>query len=194
MHPDRVMAITERFSNSFRNDPDLTPERALIQAEGISRILATYPEEVVLEVTDLVRGLPSKQRFFPSLDEVKAACEAAIAPLHRAAARDVAILETHRLLAPPAPETPEHREAVVAKYWTSGMRDQIATPEHKAEKPRETPEEALARLSGLSLEEATAKFNALPAKENSASPPRSADLETSASPHDVPPPAGGALD
>src|SRR5215203_2897484 len=99
MRPDRVMALAERFSNSFRNDPELTPERAAVQAEGITRIFASYPEEVVLEVMDLVAGLPSKQPFFPHLHEVKAACEAAAAPLHRTAARDIAALETAALLA-----------------------------------------------------------------------------------------------
>src|SRR5687768_14313899 len=97
MHPKRVLALAERFTNSFRHDPDLTAERAAIQAEGITRIFASYPEEVVREVTDLVHGLPSRQRFFPDLHEVKAACEAAAAPLHRAAARDVAALETRAM-------------------------------------------------------------------------------------------------
>jgi len=156
MRPDRVMALAERFSNSFRNDPDLTPERAAVQAEGITRIFASYPEEVVLEVMDLVAGLPSKQPFFPHLHEVKAACEAAAAPLHRTAARDIAALETAALLAPPHPEPEEARAGVVDRLWTNGLRAELQMPAGETPlTPEQKRQAAEAHLEFLKSQAAT---------------------------------------
>src|SRR5688500_1537086 len=64
--PERIMDLARKFSLSFRGDPDMSPEQAAIQARGIAEIFALYPEEILLAVTDLARGLPSRQRFFPS--------------------------------------------------------------------------------------------------------------------------------
>ena len=197
--PERIMELARKFSLSFRGDPDMSQEQAAIQARGIAEIFALYPEEVVLAVTDLARGLPSKQRFFPSLSEVKTACDEAIAPLHRAAARDIAQLETKLLLAiDAAGEEPEDRAATVARLWTNGLRDEMAGRGDliRPRKPSEPAEEALARLSGLSVSDVIAKLNGVPDKDSASTPPRSAATPTTGPTNNeqLSPPRGRTMD
>ena len=51
-------------------------------------LLSSYPETVVLRVTDPRTGLPGKVKFLPTISEVKDACEAEMGPIRRAIERD----------------------------------------------------------------------------------------------------------
>ena len=48
---------------------------------GLTALLGTYPEWVVRAVCDPRSGLPAKSKFFPTLCEVRSACEAQMRPV-----------------------------------------------------------------------------------------------------------------
>lgn len=52
------------------------PQRLLTTLAGV---LAEYPEPVIFAVTDLTRGLPSQLKWFPTVFEMRQACEARVA-------------------------------------------------------------------------------------------------------------------
>ena len=48
---------------------------------GAARMLAEYPEAVVLRVCDPVRGLPATNKWLPSIAEIREACEGSSDPM-----------------------------------------------------------------------------------------------------------------
>ncbi len=82
------------FRRGEANDPTT-------YAAGITRILADYPREVIERVTDVVRGIPSKQDFLPTPREVKAACEAEMEPIRRAQQKERREREYQKLIGGP---------------------------------------------------------------------------------------------
>ena len=42
---------------------------------AIAAVLSEYPEDVVRQVTDPRRGIPARSKWFPSIAELKAACD-----------------------------------------------------------------------------------------------------------------------
>ena len=149
---ERVMSLVKQLLGSWKHDNAGSREAAFAQAASFLEIFRHYPEEVLVEVVHPFRGLPGRLKWFPTIKDVKDACDAIMDPLQRTAARDIAALETATLIAPPsaAPEAPEDREALVARLWTNGLRHELQTPEGT---PAQTPEQikaaAEARLAEL---------------------------------------------
>ena len=65
------------MSGLFPRPDALDPTRL---AATIVAVLAEYPETVIHAVTDPVRGLPSQVKWFPTVYEVRQACEALVRP------------------------------------------------------------------------------------------------------------------
>jgi type IV secretory pathway VirB10-like protein len=57
----------------FRRDDAADPQTFL---DAAAAILADYPDDVIIEVTDPRTGIPSKQKWPPQPHEVKTACDA----------------------------------------------------------------------------------------------------------------------
>ena len=156
----RIAELAEKLIRSYRFD-GATDERAAFQQAGaICEIFAHYPEEVLADVVHPVRGLPGRLKWFPTLAEVKAACDDLMAPLQARARADLALLETAALLAPSPPESPERREWAVADALAK-MGKLSAEPEGERKRP-EAPVDTLARISGMSHEEVAALLAGLP--------------------------------
>ena len=51
-------------------------------------MLSGYPEAIVREVCDPVRGLPSEDKWLPSVAEIRVACERKMQPLRDQERRD----------------------------------------------------------------------------------------------------------
>jgi len=91
------------------------PSDPQVYVAAVTAVLAKYPNEIVREVTDPVRGLPSTCKFLPSIAELMEACGKAMAPYWKEyreaerAARDAAEREETR------------------KYRDSNMRAKVNT-------------------------------------------------------------------
>jgi hypothetical protein len=86
----------------FRQGTAGDPERYVT---GIAAMLAQYPENVILLVTDPMRGLPAKLDWLPTLRDVREACEREMEPIRAAQEREARYAETLRLIA----SQPRHR-------------------------------------------------------------------------------------
>lgn len=71
------------------NDPE-------IYTRAIVAVLAGYPADVMQAVVDPAGGLPSRLTWLPTVAEVKAACEAEMAPIRRAQQRQLIEHQTIR--------------------------------------------------------------------------------------------------
>jgi hypothetical protein len=89
---------------------------AEVYVTAIAAMLSTYPEEIVRQVTDPVRGLPSKVNWLPTLAEIRHECETFMRPIRDAEKRELEARRTQALLAAPAAATAEERERAVAKW------------------------------------------------------------------------------
>lgn len=100
----------------FRQGTAGDPERYVA---GIAAMLAQYPENVILLVTDSMRGLPAKLDWLPTLREVREACEREMEPIRAAQEREARFAETRRLIAsqPRQHMTREEMEAKFGKGW-----------------------------------------------------------------------------
>jgi hypothetical protein len=86
--PDGLPRMTElealeqvrEFLGSFRRGELIDP---VIFGRNMAKIFTCYPRQIALVVCDPVKGMPSMQDWIPSLAQVKAACDAEIAQLHR---------------------------------------------------------------------------------------------------------------
>lgn len=94
-----VSPIDSSRTTSGRCDPPLAarlaarmlgcyPAREMNDPETFATVaaavLARYPEEVARQVTDPVRGLPSTNKWLPSIAEIREACEHAAYPIRAA--------------------------------------------------------------------------------------------------------------
>jgi hypothetical protein len=135
--------------------------------------LLCWPGDIVLAVLRAWPLQPGKGQFWPSwqeiLADIKARCEprmALVNCLRRLETKPIAApVQVHEHI---TPETPEDRAATVKRMWEDGVRKEIASGRDLAhpKKPSETPEEALSRLSGLSLTDVIAKLNEVPSKSD----------------------------
>lgn len=99
--PSEASRAAEILFGCYRTGGAAEPE---IFVAGVAAVLSDYPAEVVQAVVDPRNGLPSRTQWLPTIAEVKTACEAAMAPIRRAAQRERIAAESARLLA--APEKP----------------------------------------------------------------------------------------
>lgn len=109
---------------------------------SVASVLSRYPEAVVKSVTDPATGLPGSVQWLPTIAEIKAACEAAMAPIYRERQR-AQIAGQAALLPAPAPATAEERLRAV-DHWEREVRPTIGVTEGGP--PKEKPAEAEMRL------------------------------------------------
>lgn len=76
-----------------------------VYSGAVIAALSDYPLDVVREVVDPRRGLPSKSKWLPTVFEIKEACEAVMAPRRREADRLAREEERKRTLPPPVDRT-----------------------------------------------------------------------------------------
>lgn len=106
---------------------DCYPDRADVPNAGVyvgtlAQILANYPEEVILAVTDPVRGVQTKCLYRPKASEIKSACEAEMTPLRKEFEQRRRQMETQRLLAS-APVDRGSRPSIEKLREISGYAD-----------------------------------------------------------------------
>jgi hypothetical protein len=109
---------------------------AEVYVTAIAAMLSTYPEEIVRQVTDPVRGLPSKVNWLPTLAEIRHECETFMRPIRDAEKRTLEARRTQALLAAPAPATTEERERAYREYMERirpGLKGEIAQTRAQAE-------------------------------------------------------------
>ena len=108
---------------------------------GATVTLARYPEAVVRNICDPVRGLPSTAKWLPSIAEIREACEQAMAPRYAEERRQNERAHTERVTAGvgKAPiGSPEHMRVLrsfkdlAAELWPDGApgaRGKAAAPD-----------------------------------------------------------------
>jgi hypothetical protein len=148
--------------NAERSSPSFAAERtrillgcfrkgeaadAEVYVTAIAAMLSTYPEEIVRQVTDPVRGLPSKVNWLPTLAEIRHECETFMRPIRDAEKRTLEARRTQALLSAPAAATTEQRERAVAK-WEAEKAARVRqarkyVAERSVEEMRDTPLPAL---------------------------------------------------
>jgi hypothetical protein len=124
----------------YRKGEAADPE---VYVTSVATVLANYPEDVVMIVTDPVRGIPGRVNWLPTVAEVRLACEAEMKPHYDEIARRKRVTDTARVLAAPEPPTAEQRARAV-EHWETSVRPTMGFTE--VPPPKETPQEALARL------------------------------------------------
>lgn len=119
---------------------------------GIATIFVRYPEAVVRTVCDPFEGLPGKQKWEPSIYEVRQACEAEMAPVYRQRDRERRFAQTTNLLAAPVEKRLSREE--IAEV----VRRTFASPDgQEAKSPEQVRAEAEARVRELYQESRTPK-------------------------------------
>lgn len=117
---------TRRLIGAFRKGEAEDP---LMYTTSVAQLLASYPEDVVLKVTNPVDGLQTKSQWLPTLAEIKAACEALMAPVYREQERQRRYGETTdhlRVAGPSAGPSEESKRRVTERleaYKASLKRD-----------------------------------------------------------------------
>lgn len=146
------------YPRNEANDPE-------IFLTGATTLLASYPEEIVERACDLLRGLPAKNKFLPSIAEIREFCEREMVWFDAVERRDRERRHTAEVLAPAPPATAESRARVRAM-----AADLIAELNARGEprkidfKPPRSPAEAEAarRHFEARLPEITAEYAATP--------------------------------
>lgn len=146
----RALELATAMAGMFKPDRE-TDERAFLPI--FAKLFELYPESVALAVANPITGLPSKLKFFPSIAEVRAACEEAFAPQRQWLERDEARQDHYRrfplLSGPPLqPLTPEDRERLVA-LWEQSRHFGTSDPEEIERQHKIREVEADAKLLTL---------------------------------------------
>jgi hypothetical protein len=137
---DTLSRLVGRLLASWRHDTAADREAAVEMCRAFVTVMAEYPPEVLEQIIDPRRGLPSRLKWFPTLAELVEACDAAFAPLQRRAAQEIALIETSAHLRQPDPETPEQRHAAV-RYYEEALRPTIESAMPRNEQLREQQRE-----------------------------------------------------
>jgi hypothetical protein len=115
---------------------------AEVYVTAIAAMLTDYPEAIVRDVTDPVRGIPSETNWLPTLYELRAACDRRMKPIREAAAKAEREADTRLLLTPPT-ASPEERERAFQR-WMRDIRPELETPPLTPRRREKTLAEVLA--------------------------------------------------
>jgi hypothetical protein len=131
---------------------DSYPDRADVPNAGVyvgtlAQILASYPESVINAVTHPTRGLQTRCTFRPKPAEVRAACDAEMAPIIREDERRMRLGETRKMLA--APSIPR-----AARPSIEDIKAKLG-PDYGIERTGARPKEPGKTLAELKAEAAT---------------------------------------
>jgi hypothetical protein len=147
--PQTAAALATLLFGCYRASEANDPETFIAAAAAT---LARYPTEVVIAVTDPVRGLPSTNKWLPSIAEIREVCEQAMAPRYAEERRQNERAHTERVTARVGKArigSPEHMRVLKglkdlrAELWPADAPDargkaaapdarRAATPELKA--------------------------------------------------------------
>lgn len=101
----RATLLFGYYPRNEANDPE-------IFITGATAMLASYPEIVVERVCDPIRGLAARNKFLPSIAEIRAACELEMVWCDAVERRERERRHTAEVLAPAPPATDESRRRV----------------------------------------------------------------------------------
>ncbi len=169
-HPDQIAAALLRLRTLTRSREEASFADREAEATIWIEQLLTWPGDIVL---DVLKSWTSRRngQFWPTWHEIQTELQ------NRTARRKTLLHLIRRLVErgppPPAveqqPESQEQRDQAVARW--EGMRESFREPE-AAPAVKETPEQAIARICGISIEEARIKLNAtISASEYRVRPP-----------------------
>lgn len=134
----RARLLLGCYRTGDANDPET-------YVAAVAATLAHYPDEIITEVTHPVSGLPSRQKWLPSVSEVRMACEDAMGPYDRIRAHKERIAqqladreryEQERELAKRRP-TYDDMKAKYGDTWGIGVQ----TAKQKAAEPAPTADQ-----------------------------------------------------
>jgi hypothetical protein len=114
---DRTEALLGCYRKGDAEDP-------VAYTKAVVTVLAAYPEDVVRWVTHPNFGLPGKVQWLPTVAEVKAACEAQMAPRYELARQQRAAQDRARMLTPPV-VTQEQRDRAI-EHWEREVRPKLS--------------------------------------------------------------------
>lgn len=124
--PSVVGDCTRILIGCFRSGDAADPE---VYVTAVGAVLSRYPEDVVRQVTDPVRGLPGRSKWLPTVSEVREACEALMRPRVEAEARRKRFAETQALIEDKAGPTDAERRAAAVAHWEQEIRPKLAAKE-----------------------------------------------------------------
>lgn len=136
--PQTAAALATMLFGCYRASEANDPETFIAAAAAT---LARYPTEIAIAVSDPVSGLPSTNKWLPSIAEVREACEQAMAPRYAEERRQNERAHTERVIARvgKAPiGSPEHMRVLRsfkdlrAELWPDGApgaRGKAAAPD-----------------------------------------------------------------
>jgi hypothetical protein len=141
--PVKAKMFSLNILGSYRNSDVDDPK---IYVTNAAAVLCRYPELVAAEVCAPGSGIQARQKWLPTVSELREACEAALAE-HQARERR-AMLAKHRVLIDtphgPQPEaeaekpSQEARDRAVA-HWQQAVRPSLQTQEVTADRIGEPP-------------------------------------------------------
>lgn len=129
---------------SYRRDDFHDPEVFIAQ---VTALFGGFPEEIVRQVIDPLRGLPRKSKFPPTISEVGDALDEAMRPHYERAARERKAEEERVAVAAEAGGDPERKRELLRR-WEEEIRPQLVANANP-NRPKETPEQALERLKAI---------------------------------------------
>lgn len=132
------------YRASEANDPEVFITAA-------TAVLARYPEAIVRQVCDPVRGLPSQDKWLPSIAEIRMTCDAAMRPALEQERRDRVREETlaGRTGRKAPVGSPEHRRVVEGFAALRASMEDNPDPARAPNWRDMTPKAAEARLAEL---------------------------------------------
>jgi hypothetical protein len=135
--PEFAVARARLLVGCYRREDFSDPEIAF---RAFVSVLARYPEDIVIKVTEPATGIPSKLKWPPSIAEVVDACNEAMAPILREFDRKMTAYRQARLLAPPPPGpkmTVAEMEAKLGRPLSKWAKQFPNVWNEKAERERE---------------------------------------------------------
>lgn len=145
--PSLAAKQTRILLGCYRKGEATDPE---VYVSSVATVLTRYPETVVRKVTHPVDGIPGKLNWLPTVAEVRSACEAEMKPFYDQIAREKRQGDQALLMDPQSVASPEERERAVSHYENSLRPELMAHRDtDKPQRPKETPEQAMARLEAL---------------------------------------------
>lgn len=152
MAADRARILLGCYRKGEASDPE-------VYTTAVISVLASFPEDIVVAVTDPVRGLPSESQFLPTIAEVRAACDRRMQPIFAALRRRREAEELRAILARDPNPPDEHEHELVSR----GFDELRASIKSDRERARELdPAALLASYSGRSIEDARVLIDAMP--------------------------------
>ena len=132
------------------NDPE-------VYAKSVVSVLAEYPVDVIHAVCDPRYGIASKLKWLPTIAELKEACEIAMAPFYREAARQKRIADRAKHADIPRLNRPTYEELIAKHGKNFGIKQHDEFGNWRKAKWSPMPFEDMCAAAGVSVEQAEAE-------------------------------------